>query len=64
MKQMVLQLFQVRERQDLTKYSLHLEAKDAVDDVKHSTCYKCERPVLFSGRTQMADTISRDVESV
>lgn len=64
MQQMFLQMFQVTERQNLTKYSLQMEAKDAADDVKHSTHHKCERPVLFSGRTWTADKISRDVESV
>lgn len=58
MQQMFFQLFQVREKQDLIKYSLHLEAEDAADHLKHSTSHKCEGSVLFSGGTRMADSIA------
>lgn len=34
MQQMFLQLFQVSENQDLTKYSLHPEAEDVVDHLR------------------------------
>lgn len=64
MQQMFPHLEQLKERQDLTKYSLHLEAEDAVDLLKHSNCHKCEGSALFSGGTWRADTISKDVESV
>lgn len=59
-----LQVFQVRERQDLTKCSLHLEAEDVMNHLKHSMCHKWEGSVLFPGGIWVAHPISKDVESV
>lgn len=59
-----LQMFQVRERQDFTKCSLHLEAEDAVNNLKQSTCHKWEGSVLFPGRICVAHPISKDGENV
>lgn len=43
---------------------MHLEAEDAVDHLKQSSCHKCEGTVSLSRGTRMADTISKDVNNV